>query len=321
VDKRKLSLVEKLLAQQDESNRLEFKREISLESETEKSEFAKDVSALANTSGGYILFGKEDKRQGGRITGIDPQTYDADKMQQVIAQRCNPPPVFTSELIERSGKWFAVLEVPQSNLRPIEIVQSRVVWVRRDKTTDRAIQKEREEMAIKKESKAFNAQLETEGIPEEPESWSRKLLIRGGRWLTLKLHGRLDVSLKKDLIAVGILGVLSVVPLIVTILQMSTSEGKVIPPQWVLVLSVLLTCVGVGLSIPIIEVAPRLQCPKCKKQFATRRKKHIRMKDKILSKSEERIVREVIYSNTYQCDFCKHSWSEFEPETRIIRLS
>lgn len=320
MDERKSGRIEKLLSQQDETNSFEFKREINLESEKEKSEFAKDVSALANTFGGFILFGKEDKRQGGRMVGIDPQTYDADKMQQVIAQRCYPPPVFSSELIERNGKWFAVLEVHQSNLRPIEIVQSRVVWVRRDKTTDRATQKEREEMANKK-ANTFDTQLETEGIPEDSESWSRQLLIRSGRWLTMKLHKRLDVSLKKDWVAIGILGVLSVVPLIATFLQVSTSEGKAIPPQWVLVSSVFLTIIGVGLSIPIIEVAPRLQCPKCQKQFAIRRKKHIRMKDKILSKSEEKIVREVTYSNTYQCDFCKHSWSKIEPVTRIMRLS
>jgi hypothetical protein len=258
--KRELNLLEKMLAQEDESNTLEFKREINLESETAKSEFAKDVSALANTFGGSILFGKEDKRQGGRIIGINPQTYDADKMQQIIAQRCDSPPAFTSKLIERNGKWFAVLEVPQSTLRPIEIVQSRVVWVRRDKTTGRATQKEREEMAIRREPKTLSTQLETEGIPEEPESSSRKMLIRSGRWLTLKLHGRLNVSLKKDLIAVGVLGVLSVVPLTLAFLQMSTSQGKVIPSQWVLVLSVLLTFVGVLLAPPIIKNAPRLRC-------------------------------------------------------------
>ena len=320
MNKRESCSLDQLLVQEDESNRVEFKREISLESEKEKSEFAKDVSALANTFGGYILFGKEDKRQGGRIVGIDPQTYDADKMQQVIAQRCYPPPIFSSELIERNGKWFAVLEVPQSDLRPHEIVQSRVVWVRRDKTTDRATQREREEMAIKKQSKTLNAQLETEGIPEEPESLSRKYLIRGGRWLTIKLHGGLDVSFKKDLWAIGILGVLSVVPVTLAFLQISTSQGKVIPPQWVLILSVLLAFVGLSLSVPIIDVVPKLQCPECKRQFAIRRTKHVRIKDKILSKSEEKIVREVTYYNTYQCDFCKHSWSKFEPKTRIMRL-
>jgi hypothetical protein len=321
MNKRISSSFDELLIQEDESDRVEFKREIGLESEREKSEFAKDVSALANTFGGHILFGKEDKRQGGRIIGVDPQTYDADKMQQIIAQRCYPPPAFSSELIERNGKWFAVLEVPQSDLRPHEIVQSRVVWVRRDKTTDRATQKEREEMTIKKQSKTLNERLETEGIPEEAESLSRKYLIRGGRWLTMKLHGRLDVSFKKDLLAMGIFGVLSVVPLTVAFLQISTSQGKVIPPQWVLVLSVFLTFVGLSLSIPAIDVVPRLQCPECKKQFAIRRTKHVRMKDKILSTSEEKIVREVTYYNTYQCDFCKHSWSKFEPNTRIMRLS
>ena len=145
-------MLENLLAYEDESDRVEFKREINLESEKEKLEFAKDVSSLANAFGGFILFGKEDKRQGGRILGINVQTYDAEKMQQIISQRCYPPPVFTSECIQKDdGKWFALLEIPNSNLKPIEIVQTRDVWIRRGKTTDKATQKEREKMATEKQ--------------------------------------------------------------------------------------------------------------------------------------------------------------------------
>src|SRR3972149_4279949 len=116
--KMKTGLLDELLANEDESWTVEFKREINLELEEEKAEFAKDLSALANTFGGHIVFGKEDKKQGGRIVGIDPQTYDAEKMQQIISKRCYPPPVFSSELIEKDGSWFAVLEIPNSDLKP-----------------------------------------------------------------------------------------------------------------------------------------------------------------------------------------------------------
>lgn len=319
--KGKTSLLDELLANEDETDTVEFKREINLESDREKAEFAKDLSALANTFGGHIVFGKEDKKQGGRIVGITPQSYDAEKMQQIISQRCYPPPVFSAELIEKDGKWFGLLEIPNSDLKPIEIVQTRDVWIRRGKITDKATQKERERMATEKQQLNIRQEAKEYGIPETPESGFQDYFIRLGRWFTLKLHKRLDVSLKKDLVVIGILGVLSCVPLTVTMLLMTTSQGKYFPPQELLWFSVLSVFIGLSIAIFLLRNIPPLFCSECKRQFAIRRIGHARMKDKVLSRSEDRIVREFTYYNTYRCDFCKYEWGKPESETRSLRVS
>ena len=137
------SLLKDLLKQNEETVILEFKREIKLGNDKEKNEFAKDVSALANTRGGNIVLGKEDPKQGGLVVGIDRKTYDCEQMQQVISSRCYPPVKFDAELIQLENKWFALLTIPVSSMKPHEIVGSREVWVRRGNTTDKAIDRER----------------------------------------------------------------------------------------------------------------------------------------------------------------------------------
>jgi hypothetical protein len=137
------SLLKDLLKQNEETVILEFKREIKLGNDKEKNEFAKDVSALANTRGGNIVFGKEDPKQGGLVVGIDRKTYDCEQMQQVISSRCYPPVKFDAELIQLENKWFALLTIPVSSMKPHEIIGSREVWVRRGNTTDKATDRER----------------------------------------------------------------------------------------------------------------------------------------------------------------------------------
>ena len=64
-----LRQLDELLNQNEETVSLEFKREIRLSSDKDKTEFAKDVSALANTEGGFLVFGKEDKKDGAKVVG------------------------------------------------------------------------------------------------------------------------------------------------------------------------------------------------------------------------------------------------------------
>ena len=157
--------LEELLKQTDETSTLDFKREIKLSSEHDRKEFAKDVSAFANTNGGYIVFGKEDPKEGGRIVGLRPETFNSEQMQQIISQRCYPPVRFEAELIQLDSQWFALLTIPESSLKPHEIVGTRVVYVRRGDTTGRATTREimrmYEESKKKSELREFQLSEET----------------------------------------------------------------------------------------------------------------------------------------------------------------
>jgi len=110
----KEKLLEDLLKQTAETTTLDFKREIELSSDKDKNEFAKDVSAFANTRGGYMVFGKEDRREGGRIVGIRRETFNSEQMQQIISRKCYPPVRFEAELVQLDSKWFVLLKVSES---------------------------------------------------------------------------------------------------------------------------------------------------------------------------------------------------------------
>lgn len=75
-------------------------------------EIAKDIAAMANTSGGTLLVGAQGN---GEILGkyVPIASIDASKSQRVyeeaVRDRCSPPPLFNVELIERdSGIIMAV---------------------------------------------------------------------------------------------------------------------------------------------------------------------------------------------------------------------
>jgi len=143
----KEELLKELLGQTNEASTLDFKREINLSSLEKKREFAKDVSAFANTNGGHIVFGKEDPGEGGKVVGIERRAFNHDQMQSINSSRCYPPVEFQSELVQLGSKWFGLLTIPESSLKPHEIVGTREVWIRRGATTDKATVREIMHMA------------------------------------------------------------------------------------------------------------------------------------------------------------------------------
>lgn len=318
-------LLEKLLNQKEETSIVEFKREISLHSSKEKLELAKDISAFANTTGGHLLFGKEDKKNGGQILGIEPEKYNADQLQQIVGARCNPPPKFESRLVKKDTKYFVLISIPESNLKPHEIFSTREVWVRRGGITDRATQKEREKMELEREQQetrrakvSLKEQLEIEGIPERPESLFRQFLIRVGRWYTFRIYGQLNVSLLREEIILGILCLLCFAPLVYSFYQITST--RVVPSSQILVVSVLLAILG-SVLFGVLETVIGLKCPECHSQFGVRRTKHIRAKDRELSRTMDQIEREVTYRNTESCEFCDYEKSEFNVETETVSLT
>ena len=89
-----------LIAEQvEESTHIEFKRGINKDDGNWRSELAKDISAMANSDGGVIIYGVEEKKIGGLsvadkitpITNIKLETFD-----QIINTRKN---IFFSKTI------------------------------------------------------------------------------------------------------------------------------------------------------------------------------------------------------------------------------
>lgn len=132
------------LLQRPEGPKLDFKAQLSLKTETEKKEFAKDVAAIANSRGGrgYIVFGVADRTK--EILGIESQRYTEEQIQQIISQRCDPPVSVRLDMVSAEEKIVGVLTIYKSSQRPHQIRQTGVFYIRRGSTTDIA---RREEIA------------------------------------------------------------------------------------------------------------------------------------------------------------------------------
>lgn len=123
---------------------MDFKAMLSLKTESEKKELAKDIAAIANSKGGrgYLIYGIEDGTK--KILGIEGKRYTEEQIQQIISQRCDPPVSVKLETIDTDDKQVAVLTIYRSSQKPHQIRQTGVFYIRRGSTTDIA---RREEIA------------------------------------------------------------------------------------------------------------------------------------------------------------------------------
>lgn len=140
MDVRKL----KYLLQQEEGPKLDFKAEFHMDTESEKKELAKDVSAIANSRGGrgHIIFGIQDKTK--KVLGIDTTDIKEEQIQQVIYNRCDPPVPVSVDIVGYEGKQIMVVTIFKSEQKPHQVLQNGAFYIRRGSTTDIA---RREEIA------------------------------------------------------------------------------------------------------------------------------------------------------------------------------
>lgn len=106
-----------LLQYAEEDDRLDFKQTIDLTSEIDWLELTKDISAFANTYGGYLVFGVEDKTK--KVVGIRRSLVqlltDCNNIQQKINRHLSPEIAsLRSKEYRVDGKSIVVLCVPCS---------------------------------------------------------------------------------------------------------------------------------------------------------------------------------------------------------------
>ena len=91
-----------------EGEKLDYKEQLLLDTETKKKEFAKDVTAIANTKGGrgYLVFGVADKTR--EVIGITGKHPTEESIFQIISTRCDPPVPMRYEEIMYKDKLASV---------------------------------------------------------------------------------------------------------------------------------------------------------------------------------------------------------------------
>ena len=98
-----------------ESSTLEFKRKF-----TTVDKIAREIIALANTTGGYLLIGVDDN---GKIVGVESEKEQVDQLQ-VALHVIDPPLACSIEVVEIEFRDVIVVYVPASPARPHHFVGS-----------------------------------------------------------------------------------------------------------------------------------------------------------------------------------------------------
>jgi predicted HTH transcriptional regulator len=99
-----------------ETDTVEFKRKFS---GFEK--IAKEMIALANTRGGFILVGVDDD---GRIVGVDSEKSEIDLLTSSAEFYSDPPIETDIEVVEIEGVDVIVVRIPESRTKPHQLIYS-----------------------------------------------------------------------------------------------------------------------------------------------------------------------------------------------------
>lgn len=107
----------------EENQQLEYKSPQALEGEAASKEIGKDVSAMANASGGVIIYGikeydqKEKRHLPEKISSLDRVNFSKERLEQIINSNISPRIdglLVIPISIEEPNKVVYVVEIPQS---------------------------------------------------------------------------------------------------------------------------------------------------------------------------------------------------------------
>jgi hypothetical protein len=132
-----------------ETRKIDFKRQLDLSTARARAEFAKDVTAMANTGGGpgYLVIGVLDHkdRKGNNpadyVIGFRPTNMEGwqQQMVQALVAYCKPvPEVLYEEIIPPNVRVpIGVVVIPRSFKRPYQVGDN--VFIRRGSHTDKVV--------------------------------------------------------------------------------------------------------------------------------------------------------------------------------------
>lgn len=102
------------LIEDGESETVEFKRKFST-----SRKIAKEMIALANTKGGYILFGVDDDKS---ISGVESEKSELELIETAARFYCEPEIKYSTEIVPVKSKDVVVIIIPESNKKPHKLI-------------------------------------------------------------------------------------------------------------------------------------------------------------------------------------------------------
>lgn len=151
-----------LLHRNFESKDLDYKGSIGWDSGNKKSccELVKDIMAMANTQGGYIVIGIGEVGRGFRLDGVSIEqagTFESSEICRFVQKYADPPINVRVQKVTSAGLIFVILEVPRFTDTP-HICQKDFPEVLRDR--ELYIRTDNNESAVMKSSADFRALIE-----------------------------------------------------------------------------------------------------------------------------------------------------------------
>lgn len=121
------------IQRREEGNSLDYKATLNSNIDKAKTELAKDLSAFANSGGGYLIFGITDDKQ---ITGIDAIVNNrpvAEWLNQCVNSQVAPTLFYNDPVtipIPNTDKVVLVIHVPESLRKPHMVIDKHQYYVR-----------------------------------------------------------------------------------------------------------------------------------------------------------------------------------------------
>jgi len=155
----------------EESTRLEFKGKI----DSNNKEIAKDISAMANAEGGFIVYGieRDDKYRATSSPGMIKEKGSVERLQQIIGSHIYPPltvrilqiPARDEKGDNSEGREFIVIKIPQSPYHIHMVETTGKFYIRANNTVREMIEVEIERMYEMR----FKERTERENLFEKKE--------------------------------------------------------------------------------------------------------------------------------------------------------
>ncbi|WP_371380094.1 helix-turn-helix domain-containing protein [Sporomusa aerivorans] len=117
-----------------ENQRLDYKRELNLEPPKERRELLKDITSLANSNGGIIIYGMQEEKHpdlgsiAAKLTPIvEPDLID--RATRIVRTNVAPGLQFYLYKIEaEQGGYYIIAYVPESHIKPHAIIWDKRIY-------------------------------------------------------------------------------------------------------------------------------------------------------------------------------------------------